>query len=458
MKNKPENKYPVIILLGVLTGIVYFLFPILQDGRSIKLYMIIYASAFFLMLITYFTIKKQNSITIRNVYLIIIFGIIFRAILIPSNISTSDDVYRYIWEGKVVVNGENPFLYSPDSEKLNYLRTENYPKLVTYPNMTTIYPGAAQTVFALAYLISGESEVGLKLIYLISEIITLIILLSLLRKFKLPEYNLILYAWLPLPIMEYFINSHIDVVGIMFFVVSLYLLYKEKNILSALFFALAVSVKLYALIALPIILIRTGIKRGFIYAIIVLSVLLITMLPYLPAGEKLFSSLTAYASSWSFNGSVYSLLRLIFHNGYTAHALSFILLAFAVITFSLFSESTIRGIFYVWIAYIIFTPTLYPWYLGWIAVLIPFIRFNSVLALLFLINFSNVTPLQKEWTEFTWVYLIEYVPFFLLIIYDIMRVKKEKIIVEWDKMNSLLEVLKGMLKSKNSPANDKPGS
>lgn len=425
MKAKELIHTKARIIIGIITLLVYALFPLLQNGRSIELYMLIYGAAFILMYFIYLIVQRTPS-SASGVRTIIAFGLLFRLILFFSDISTSDDVYRYLWEGKLVVNGENPFALPPNSEELKPLHSELLPELVTFPDMTTIYPGVAQAVFGLSSLISGEETFGLKLIFLIAEFFTMLFIVRLLRLYGKPESYVILYAWLPLPIMEYFVNVHIDAAGIVFFIAAFYYLLKGKRSLSALLLALAVSVKLYALLALPFFIKKLGLRKGITYGITTIVLFFVTMLPFISAGEKLYSSLTTYLSSWSFNGGVYTLLNSVIKNGYITHTVTFAFLSGVLLYLLVKSKNTLSALYLAWLAYIIFAPTLYPWYLGWIAALHPLVGFHSLSSLFFLINFSNFTPLQKEWTEFTWVYLIEYIPFYLLLAYDIFKMKRRR--------------------------------
>ena len=104
---------------------------------------------------------------------------------------------------------------------------------------------------------------GLKLIYLLCEIITMIFLLKLLHLKKVDLNYIILYAWLPLPLMEYFVNAHIDTVGIMFLILFLYFLEKENMTVSALTFTFAFLTKLYPIFLLPLLIKKLKLKGIF---------------------------------------------------------------------------------------------------------------------------------------------------------------------------------------------------
>ena len=237
--NFRKNSLVLLLTCGLITELFYLLFVLLNEDGNIPLYMFIYFESFVLFFFAYFLITKKHfdleahadskwsSIFVPNIFLknfgfnpneksklkipflIIALALVFRLTLLPTSYTTSDDVHRYLWEGKVLINGYNPYTMSPDDSSLIHLHDENYEK-VTFKQMSAIYPPFSQVVFAVNYLIAGNSTVFLKVIYLIFEFITLIFILKLLvLKGKDPKL-IILYAWLPLPILEYFNNAHLD--------------------------------------------------------------------------------------------------------------------------------------------------------------------------------------------------------------------------------------------------------
>ncbi len=416
----------LLIFSGIIILILFSIFVLIQENsKAILPYIIIFAVVSIITIALYYFFQSQRS-EMGKSYLIIIFGfaILFRITLLFSSPSTSDDVYRYIWEGKLVLNGYNPFEYTPDSDELKPFHTEDYPDKVTYPHMTTIYPPVAQLVFAAGYLISGESDFGLKLIFLLAEIITMLFILNLLRIYKIADYALILYAWLALPLMEYFINSHIDVIGIMFFTMSLYFMQRNKPFYFALSYSFAILSKLFPLFFIFVVVKKFGWKNSLRYGALSLLTIILFTIPFVPQEREISASLFTYLSQWSFNGSVYKVLLEIIDTVAVSRLISLLLFAGSVFYISVKFSDSLKAVYLIWIAYIIFTPTLYPWYLGWIAALNPLFAFSSINSLLITINVSNFTPLSAEWTEFWWAALIQYIPFYGWLIWDLFKTKR----------------------------------
>lgn len=420
-----KNSFNLLFLTGLVSELFYLAFLLLDEERNIPLYMFVYFESFILFFLAYYLITKKLSADFSNdksdrkiLFLIITFGMIFRLTLIPTSYTTSDDVHRYLWEGKVILNGFNPYTTPPEDSSLVHLRDDNYKK-VTFKHIPAIYPPLSQIVFVLNQFTAGNSTIFLKFIYLIFELITLIFLLKFLSLKGKDTKLILLYAWLPLPILEYFNNAHIDVIGITFLIMFLYYFEKQKYNLSSVLSAFAFLSKLLALLLLPLVIKKLGLKKSIIFYGVFLLVSIIFYLPFFSGNIDGFAGLFKYLSHWEFNGSVYNLIKIIFSSGQTARIVCAVLLSFSVLIIAIRYNDFTKAAFAVFLCVIIFSTTLYPWYLGWIAALNIFNPFFSVMSLFFTINFSNFTPLAEKWKEYPIVWIIQYIPFYGLLIYDL---------------------------------------
>jgi len=371
------------------------------------------------------SIEKEDSKKLKIPLLIILFGIIFRLTLFPTINTTSPDVSRYLWEGKILYHGYNPFILSPDDTQLAKFHNDLYDK-VTYKDMPAIYPPVAQGAFVLAYLISGEALTGLKVIYLAFDLLIIFMILKLLYIKKIDLNNIILYAWMPLILLEYFVNTHLDLVGIFFMISFIFLMEKNKVIGASVFFTLAFLTKMYPIILLPLIFKKAGVRKSLYFLLIFLFLSLVIYIPFIYKDTSVFSSLSTYLQKWQFNSSVYYLLKYQLGNEQLARLLCSGGFIISVGIISFFYKDFLKASYTIFICLIIFSTTLYPWYLGWIASLNPFYNFYSVTSLLFSVNFSNFTPLGTVWKEYLFVLLIQYVPFYGLLIYDLWIIRRKK--------------------------------
>jgi len=438
LKLNSRKSFLLLITAGVFLEVLYIFFVLNNGSGDIGLYMFIYFEAFIVFLFGYYIVKKAAPGTAAVLPLmkkvpdgsnsahanfalpviIILFGIMFRTTLIPTTPTTSPDVYRYIWEGKVISNGYNPYEYSPDASQLTDLRDDLYSK-VTFKNLPTIYPPAAQLIFLASYSLTGNSLTGLKLIYLLCEILTMIFLLKLLiLKGKNPNL-ILLYAWLPLPVMEYFVNAHIDAAGIMFLVMFLYFLEKGKMLSSVFAFTLAFLTKLYPVFLIPLLVKKLRAQRFMYFVLIFVFTSILFYYPFINGGQSVTKMLSIYANKWEFNASVYYILTALIPDRETARLICGILLFISIGYIASYYRDFVKGAFGVLLAVVILSPVVYPWYLGWISAVNPFAGFYSVLSLLFTVNLSNFTPLGKVWHEYFPVIFTEYAIFFVLFAYDL---------------------------------------
>jgi len=397
--------------------------------QNIMMFMIIYGIAFVVFACAWYLLRiddgGQSESPMWLLTFIIVSGVIFRATLIPTEPSTSDDYYRYVWEGKLIANGYNPYEYAPGDTALAHLHSNMLPANVTFKKMTTIYPPAAQVVFTAAYIIGGESSRGLKIIFLLAEICTMLLMGSLLKHLKMNTNLVLLYAWLPLTVMEYMINAHIDVAALPFFLVFIICVLKEKPLPAAVMFAFCFMMKSYAIFALPLMWYRISWKKILVFIPVVVVFVVLAYIPFLNSRHHITEMLSTYLTNWEFNGSFYNAFKLFTLNGIVLRFLCLGLLGISTLYITLRIKLPLYKLTLIYISVVACTTTVYPWYLGWLAVLLPFTEFYSVAILFFMINLTNITPYGQVWREHYDIIGIEYLVFYMFLVYDLKRHKNE---------------------------------
>ncbi len=325
----------------------------------------------------------EDKTKLKIPFFILLFGILFRLSLFPTSPTTSPDVYRYVWEGKVLYNGYNPFDYPPNSPELNQLHSQLLPDKVEYKDMAAIYPPLSQLSFAVSYAIFGESLVGLKIIYLLCEILTMIYLLKLLNLKKKNLNLILLYAWLPLPIMEYFINIHLEPFAIVFTIIFIYYIEKGYHLIAAVPFTFAFLSKFYPIILFPLLIKKIRIKKTFYFTVIFSVLTLIFYLPFVSDKLGIFKALGRYLENWDYNSSVFKVLQMLTTNGDTIRLICSIGLMLSIgIIANMYVDFT-RAALGIFIAFIIFSTTVHPWYLGWLAAINPCNKFYFCIEFIF---------------------------------------------------------------------------
>jgi alpha-1,6-mannosyltransferase len=227
-----------------------------------------------------------------------------RLVLLTADPAQSDDIYRYLWEGRVQLAGENPFLHPPDSQAFSALRDSIWER-INHPEYSAIYPPLAQASFLLVAAIH-PSVTALKLFFTLCDLLTLLVLLRWLDLLAVPRAWAALWAFHPLVIAEFSGNGHLDSLMILMTVTALWRLDAGRDGQAALALAGAVASKLIPLLLLPYFFWK--LKRRLW---ILLPPLLVALayLPYAGAGERLFASLWIYQRDWLYNAPVFDFAR-----------------------------------------------------------------------------------------------------------------------------------------------------
>ena len=215
-------------------------------------------------LVVVFAMLHRQRDSPQVTWLIVVFAMIFRFIMVGSVPIHENDFYRYLWDGKSMRNGINPYLYEPAAvflheqgiekpilidgvelqgrpwkaedlprlEKLQELRSDNqqlYDR-IGHRQVPTIYPPLAQCFFALSSFCFEDSLLGLKAIILIFDLGCIGLIVALLILLKRSTAAVILYAWSPLAMVEFANSAHYDSIPVFFLLLcNLFFGWKEPG-------------------------------------------------------------------------------------------------------------------------------------------------------------------------------------------------------------------------------------
>ncbi len=409
--------YIAISLLLILTQSALFFLD-----KDIITYTIIFISSSVLYLV--FIILLLKIKVEKNILFLLLFIFFLPKILFVNTEPVgSDDYYRYIWDGKVHANGINPYLYKPDADELKVLQSDLLPDKVSYPHIKTIYFPVSQWIFVMAYWISSENAGGLKIIYLLFELITLIALYFLLKYFNVDLKYLLIYAALPLITFQFFIDAHIDIAGTALMISSMAFYFYNKKLFSYILLGLSLSVKPTGLLLLPFYFQNEAdIKEKFKSVMTPIVVFVITFIPYLFTATPL-DTLINYSVNWTFNGMIYNTLNLFFSDNSMIRILCGVLFIL-VIGYLYFSKiDLLRKIYLSLFLLMLFSPVVHPWYLIWFAVLLPMVRSYSGIYFVSVISITFITVITFQtsgiWKESPIILMIEYLPLTAVFLYEI---------------------------------------
>jgi hypothetical protein len=320
--------------------------------------------------------------------LVIVFAILFRLSIVFSPPQLSDDIYRYIWDGRVQAAGINPYRYVPAAEELAHLRdTTIYPRINRRDYANTIYPPVAEALFFLTTRLS-ESVTWMKLTMLGFELVAAWVIAQLLVSFGLPPQRLVMYAWHPLIVWEFAGSGHVEAIAIAFITLALLAHRRQVNVAAGAVLACATLVKLFPLVLFPAVYKRWSWKMPFAFALTII----LAYLCYLSVGPMaVLGFLPGYAQEQGLvNGEQFyllSLVRIILGPNVPATAfLIFVVIAMgAIAIWALRTDDKPEGIIIgpvilATTTTVLFAPH-YSWYFAW---LVPFLCFKPHVSLLYL--------------------------------------------------------------------------
>ena len=337
--------------------------------------------------------------------LILIVGLVPRLALLPTEPTLSEDLYRYLWDGRLTAAGVNPYPKAPTDSTLAPFRDGLEAKL-NHADVPTIYPPAAQLLFAATTRVE-MTPLSWKATLLVLEVALLLALLYLIRARGLPPERLLLYYWNPLVVVESFGSGHVDLAAAAFLLLALALHERGRSAGAGVAFALAALAKYLPLLLVPA-LVRARAWRLLLVSAVVIALL---FLPFLGAGKALFGGLAAYARHWEFNGSLYPLLRATLDADVARFVLAG-LLAAAALVIGARARTLTGAALGTSIAFILASPTVYPWYLVPAVALLPLHPDRGILVFSGLVALSYLSlPAFQEtgvWLLPAWVPWVEY--------------------------------------------------
>jgi alpha-1,6-mannosyltransferase len=304
---------------------------------------------------------------------------LLRLIALAAPVFLSDDINRYIWDGRVQAAGINPYRYIPTDAELEPLRDP-----LIFPNINrnnyapTIYPPVAQMLFLVANRF-GETALAVKLVFVTIEAVGVGTLIFILRAAGRPLEHILLYAWHPLPVWEIAGSGHVDAAVVTFTALALAAAVTRGRVWSAVALAAATLVKFLPLV-LAAALWRPA-KSNFgdwRWPAAFIAVIVAAYLPYIGVGSRALGFLPGYVAEENFgSGAGFWLLGMarrvipIPLAAYLGLAMSVIVgLAMGALRRPPDPRSGLNWAMALGTAALFFASPHYPWYFVWLVALL----------------------------------------------------------------------------------------
>jgi hypothetical protein len=324
----------------------------------------------------------------RWVELGIIFGgaLFLRAMLLPFPPNLSHDSWRYLWDARVTLHGYSPYVYAPDAKVLQPLQDALIYGNSRFRNVPTVYPPGAQAIYLLSYLLAPSNLPFLKGIFLVFDMATCGALAVLLARRGLDPRRVIIYAWCPLPIVEFALEGHLDALTITFMVLAVLCASSTKRgarVLTGFLIAMATLTKIYPLFLLLVIMRR----RDWALLATCIATIVVAYIPYLILGHgQVLGYFATYSGEEGGNAGIVQVVTytLFFGQGSTAAALMqqhivdilvLGLMSCLVLVMRLFKSISMEAATIVLLGVVLSVSShVFPWYtvalLPWITVLV----------------------------------------------------------------------------------------
>jgi hypothetical protein len=335
----------------------------------------------------------------------LIFAALFRLSIIFSPPYLSDDIYRYVWDGRVQSAGINPYRYIPADKSLADLRDEKiYPNINRRDYAHTIYPPIAEGAFLLITRFS-ESVTWVKAVMVGFEAIAVWALVRLLISLGFARQRVLIYAWHPLSVWEFAGSGHVDALAIAFIALALLVRRKQGETLTGFLLACATCVKLFPAVLFPALYVRKSWKMPLAFA----ATILVTYLPYLSVGPvATLGFLQGYASERGMISGEQFFLLTVARQLLRAHVPTSAYLIFAVVVLGMLSvwlmqdqrSDDIRylrnGLIIASVFMVLLAPH-FPWYFSWLILFLCFapsipVFYLTLASFLLYLTWLNDTP------------------------------------------------------------------
>lgn len=436
--------------MALISVLLYFLFAYNLVRTDFTQLIFLYTALFIL----FYSLVRSFK---NNPPILTWFAFAFRVILILAIPNLSQDFYRFIWDGRMLVAGYNPYLQTVEAFISNQIfpvaQAEELYKGMGMLNAShfTNYPPINQLCFALAALLASKNILGavvvLRLIIIAADFGTLYFGKKLLENLKIPIHNMYWYILNPFIIIELTGNLHFEVVMIFFLVWSLYLLQIGKWQFSAVFLGFSVATKLIPLIFLPLYFgwffknrstyNLADLKKLMGYYLITIATTVLLFAPFFSVTfiKNYSETIALWFQNFEFNASLYYLARSIGYlfRGYNEIAFIGKVIPVLVIVFVLIitffkRHITILGLIsnmVLVLSFYYFTATtVHPWYIATLLILSVFSNYKFPLIWSFVIMLSYFAYSDSNTLENLWVVSLEYLIVYTVFIWEVFINKK----------------------------------
>jgi len=429
-----------LVILGGLTG-----FVLVSNGYgSPRLHLPVYVLAATIHLVAVLTSRSTRD-TRFTLLFVLGLGLLLRGIVCLTPESREGDYYRYMWDGALAAHGISPYGFSPaqvlrgevEAPRVQSLSQEGRHVLtrINHPELRTIYPPVAQSLFALGYLLGPFNSMAWRVVLLLLDLAAVVIIIVILRSAQLPLAWSICYLWNPLLIVETYHYRHLDLALAPFLLLFLWGTWKQRPYLAAGGLAAATAVKIWPVLLLPFLVTRFWSRRLLLVkATLAFGILAaVLFIPYWASVRAAPTSGTvAYAKTWNANELAFRGIQAIGFQASKAanYAIDRRIIARAILLLLLVGAAQWLGlkaqgggvqtlalaVSTLVLLMVLAGPTVYPWYFVPAVAVSPFLRRP---ALLFWAPLLVLTYVSRSVPNPAWLLVMVHLPAWLILVVQV---------------------------------------
>ncbi|GAA2615754.1 hypothetical protein GCM10010399_53400 [Dactylosporangium fulvum] len=253
---------------------------------------------------------------------------------------SSDDMYRYVWDGRIQASGTDPYRYPPSSPRLREHRDPDFlwapdgrwcvPDGCTHinrPDVPTIYPPVAEAYFTVVHWLSpprsrtGPIQLAAALCALASTVL-LLFAPGLSRRFAAA------WAWCPAVAVEAANNAHVEFLAVLLTATAILLVARGRAWGGGAVLGLAIATKFSPALVAPALARRRPVAVG----ISALAAVAVVYAPHVAlVGPKVLGYLPGYLQEEGYaGGGRFALLTTVLPDAWAAPVAVAVLAAVAL--------------------------------------------------------------------------------------------------------------------------------
>ena len=353
-------------------------------------------------------------------------GVLFRLTVWPLLPALSDDPYRYRWEGKLQVAGGNPYQVRPADLRWAGLRDQTFPS-VAGKDFKAVYGPLIEQIELWTYRAAAALEPDavrqvfwFKLPFALCDLGVIAALWLLLGAHGLPRDRVLIYAWSPLAVTEFWATGHNDSVVVLLIALALLGAAKQRWCLAFSALSLAVAAKIWPVLLFPIFI---GWKLGrplrWYQWWVALPICGLLALPYWSDVTENMRFASGFVGGWRNNDSFFGVILWLAKDIYRAKYAAFALVAAAVAILTFAQVSLERASLAAIAVMLMISANCHPWYLTWLLPLLVLLPVPALLLWTALVPLAYSAVISwvalGEWQGSTAIRWYEYLPVYAML-------------------------------------------